>query len=180
MFKKKRADIEAKTVEDVAARPANNKTFGSVAYDAVKKLCSSIAALCKDIPTALGQTIVKKLCDGATTLAISYVFGVLQKKDLASADALINCALRSIWKVFHIIDSVLVARYQWWKLFIESCYYIILAALPFVLIIWIQSASHVTGLPDALGRRSLLMIALVLFPWIGYTAVMLEVPAPKA
>ena len=172
MFKKKRANIEAKAVEDVAASPANSKTFRSVAYDAVKKLCSSIAARCK-------ETFVKKLCDGAITIAMSYVFGLLQKADLASADALINCALRNLWKIFHITDSVLAARYPWWELFIGSCYYIILAALPFVLIIWIQSASPVTRVPDALGRRSLLIIALVLGFWLGYTAVMLKVPAPK-
>ena len=146
----------------------------------MKKLCSSIAAQCKDVPKTLLHTFIKKLCDGMITSAISHIFGLLQKADLASGDALITMVLRIPRNIFHIIDSFLAARYPWWKLFIETCCYIILATLPFVLIIWIQSASHVTGVPDAVGRRSLLMIALVLFLWIGYTAVMLEVPAPKA
>ena len=112
--------------------------------------------------------------------AMSYIFGLLQKADLASADALITSVLQIPSKAFHIIDSSLAARYLWFKMFVAHCCFTTLAALPFVLIIWISSMSHLTGVPDALGRRSLLIIALVLFLWIAWTAPMLEVPAPKA
>ncbi|KAM0799512.1 hypothetical protein BDR22DRAFT_822492 [Usnea florida] len=168
------------TVEDVAASPARNETFGSLAYDAMKKMCSSIAAQCKDIPTTLWQTFKKKFCDGLIGFAISQLFKLFQKVDLASAVKLIISAVQTPWKFFHVIDSFLAARYPWLRLVIAICCPIILAALPFVLIIWIIFASPITGLPDAHGQRCLFMIALVLFPWIGYTAVMLEVPAPKA
>ena len=168
-----------KPVEDIAANLATNETFGSVAYEAVKKLCSFIAALCKDIPTTLCNILMKKACDWMITFAMSYIFGLLQKADLASADALRTSVLQIPSKALHIIDSFIAVRYPWWKLFIESCCYIILAALPFVLIIWISSMSYATGMPDALGRGSLLIIALVLFLWIGWTALILEVPALK-
>ena len=147
----------------------------------MKKACSSIAAQSKGLLSRLWQTYVKKTWEQAPKLILRGIRALLfPEVDLASAIKLIISAVQTPWEFFHVIDSFLAARYPWLRLLIAICCPIILAALLFVLIIWISSASPVTGLPDADGRGSLLMIALVLFPWIGYTAVMLEVPAPKA
>ena len=178
MFKIEQADIEAKVLEGAATSLAREKSFASVGYDALKKVLSSMAARTKDLISRLSQTYTKITWDPATKLILGGIRALLVP-DVDPIRLIFN-ALRNPRESSHIINSSLAARYPWLRLFIAHCCFTTLAALPFVLIIWISSISHATGLPDTLGRSSLLIIALVVLLWIAWTAPMLEVPAPKA
>ena len=164
--------IEAKILEGVVASLARKKPFRTVGYDALNKLCSSIAARSKDLLASLWQTCAKKAWDQVPTFILRGICVLFPDVDLAFAIELIIGAPRNPWKISHNIDSFVAARYPWLISVIAYCCYTTLATLLFVFIFGVHSGSLSRGVPHALGRGNLLTKVLVLFPWIRWAVVM--------
>ena len=85
MSNNERADIEGKILQDVAASLAGKNSSGSVGYDAVKDMCSSIIARSKVLFTSLWRTCKKKAWDQAPNFILRGMCTLYPDVDLAFA-----------------------------------------------------------------------------------------------
>ena len=111
MSNNERADIEGKVLQDVAAILAGKNSSGSVGYDALKEMCSSIIARSKDLLTSLWRTCKKKAWDQAPNFILRGICTLYPDVDLAFAIKYISGILRIPWKFSYEIGSFLAAKY---------------------------------------------------------------------